>query len=102
MRSYIRKVGTDENLMEKLIEQRPKTGVASTFTKAHDKEMLRLNNETLMPEGDAMSSYTAHIQGRPRQGYYTYTFYDFVSQSASRSTSVRRDTYGYKNVGSEE
>src|SRR2546422_2140182 len=42
------------------------------------------------------------IQGRPRQGYYTYTFYDFVSQSASRSTSVRRDTYGYKNVGSEE
>src|SRR4051794_13682530 len=100
MRSYVRKLGTNENLISKLIDQRPKTGVENTLTRDKQK-CIDENNETFMPDGDALSSYTDHIEGRPSQGYYTYTFYDFVSQTASRSTSEQRNTYGSRAVGTE-
>src|SRR4051794_13194513 len=100
MRSYIRKVGSSENLISKLIDQRPKSGVANTLTRNKQK-CINENNETFMPDGDSLSSYTNHIEGRPSQGYYTYTFYDFISQSANRSTSQQHNTYGSRAAGTE-
>src|SRR5436305_12239248 len=100
MQSYVRKIGSGENLMERLIDQRPKTGVASTLTKTKE-ECRNANNEIFCNDGDAMSSYTAHVKGRSSQGYYTYTFYDFISQTSTPHYTTRK-TYASRAVGEEK